>query len=360
MNLLSHHYNIQGYAKGDGMLVHVADLRSGDIVSRDVFNSYGLFVLPAGTQLSQSEIAKLFQHQIDYIDIEPRHGDTGNEPTALRLKPMFEQAVTGSESLFKEALERGVVRQEQIDEVFQPLTDKLPEERDVVSILLLLNTDSEYTFNHSVRVGILAYYIAKWMGRSEEEALTVCKAGFLCDIGKCRIDPALLNKSEPLTEQELRMVRKYPIFGYEIVKRSFRNEIMARAVLQHLERMDGSGHPYGIKGEDIHELARVLAVADVCSAMISTRTYRERRDLLHVLRVLHRLSFDELDPTVVHTFIRRLLPFFIGKTAVLSTGESGVIVMTNPTDFFRPLIRCGETFIDVSRRQDVEVVDIVM
>jgi HD-GYP domain len=342
------------------MQVHVADLRSGDVVSRDIFNAYGLFVLPAGTQLSEMEIAKLFQHQIDYVDIEPRHGDTGNVPTALRLKPMFESAVSGSETLFREALETGIVRQEQMEEVFRPLTDRLPEERDVVSILLLLNSEGEYTFNHAVRVGILAYYIAKWLGRDEKEALTISKAGFLCDIGKCRIDPALLNKSEPLTEQEYRMIRKYPIFGYEIVKRSFKDELMAKAVLQHLERMDGSGHPYGIKGEDIHEAARIIAVADVCSAMVSTRTYRERRDLLHVLRELFRLSFNALDPTVVHTFIRRLLPFFVGKTAVLSNGESGIIVLTNPTDFFRPLIRCGDAFIDVSREQGVEVVDIVM
>lgn len=339
------------------MLVHVADLKSGDIVSRDVFNDYGLFVLPAGTQLSESEIAKLLQHHIEYVDIEPRRGYV---PSALRLKPMFEQAVSGSESLFREALETGLVRREQIEEVYRPLTDKLSEERDVVSILLLLHSESEYTFNHSVRVGILAYYIALWLGWSEEEALTVSKAGFLCDIGKCRIDPALLNKSEPLTEEEMRKVRRYPIHGYEIVKRSFRDDVMAKAVLQHLERMDGSGHPYGLKGEDIHIAARVVAVADVCSAMVSTSTYRERRDLLHVLRELHRLSFNELDPTVVHTFIRRLLPFFVGKTAVLSNGESGVIVMTNPTDFFRPLIRCGDTFIDVSRRMDLEVVDIAM
>ena len=339
------------------MQVHIADLKSGDIVSRDIFNAYGLFVLPAGTRLTESEIAKLFQHHIEYVDIEPRREYV---PTALSLRPMFEKAVSGSESLFRGALEDGFVRQEQFDEVFWPLADKLPEERDVVSVLLLLNTEAEYTFNHAVRVGILAYYIAKWLDWSEEEALTVSKAGYLCDIGKCRIDPALLNKPEPLTEEELRMVRKYPIYGYEIVKRSFGNEIMAKAVLQHLERLDGSGHPYGIKGEDIHIAARILSVADVCSAMISTRTYREKRDLLNVLRVLHRMSFNELDPTVVHTFIRRLLPFFIGKTAVLSNGESGVIVMTNPTDFFRPLVRCGDTFIDVSRRNDVEVVDIVM
>ena len=341
------------------MQVHVADLRSGDVVSRDIFNAYGLFVLPAGTQLSESEIAKLFQHQIEYVDIEPRHSEPGTcrRPAAeadVRVGGVGQRiAVPGS-------VGAGIVRQEQMDEVFRPLTDRLPEERDVVSMLLLLNSEAEYTL--TTRSGWACWPTTSRSGSAvnEEEALTISKAGFLCDIGKCRIDPALLNKTEPLTEEEYRMIRKYPIFGYEIVKRSFKNELMAKAVLQHLERMDGSGHPYGIKGEDIHEAARILAVADVCSAMISTRTYRERRDLLHVLRELFRLSFNELDPTVVHTFIRRLLPFFVGKTAVLSNGESGIIVMTNPTDFFRPLIRCGETFIDVSRQQGVEVVDIVM
>lgn len=344
------------------MLVHVTDVRGGDVVSRDIFNQYGLFVLPAGTQLSDADIAKLYQHNIDYIDIEPRQIDTGAGGSSPQqyLKPMFENAVLGSKSLFMEARESGSIEQETFDVVFQPLADRLPDERDVVSMLLLLNTNEEYTFNHAVRVGILSYYMAKWIDRSEEEALTIGKAGLLCDIGKCRVDPELINKPEPLTEEEYRIIRQYPVHGSEIVKQSFGDELMTTAVLQHLERMDGSGYPQGLRGEEIHYAARIIAVADVCSAMISTRTYRERRDLLHVLRELHRLSFNELDPNIVHTFISRLLPFFIGKTAILSNGQSGVIIMTNPTDYFRPLIRSDDEFIDISRRPEIEVVDIVM
>lgn len=350
------------------MRIHITDLQVDDVISRDIFNAYGLHVLSAGTTLQGAEISRLFQHRVEYVEIEPRqivddHVRPYNEapyPTARRLQPLFTDAVEGCESLFEEALSNGYISTENVEQAYSPLVEQFKQENDVVSLLLLLQSQAEYTFQHSVQVGILSYFIALWTGRSEEEALQVGKAGYLHDIGKALIDRDIINKPGELTDEEYRIIQSYPVFGFDIVHKSFQDEFLAKAVLQHRERMDGSGYPYGVKGSNIHYAARIIAVADIYSAMISTRVYREKRDLLYVLKELHRLSFSELDPAVTHTFIRQMIPQFIGKTAVLSTGESGTIVMTNPTDFFRPLVKVDDTFIDISRHPEIEVVDILM
>jgi HD-GYP domain-containing protein (c-di-GMP phosphodiesterase class II) len=105
-------------------------------------------------------------------------------------------------------------------------------------------------------------------------------------------------------------------------------------------------------------MAKIVAIADVYSAMISSRVYREKRDLLHVLRDMHELSFQELDPDFTHTFIRHMIPNFIGKRVDLTSGESGIIVMTHPTDFFRPLVQVGEQFIDLSVNRKIEITQV--
>jgi HD-GYP domain-containing protein (c-di-GMP phosphodiesterase class II) len=124
--------------------------------------------------------------------------------------------------------------------------------------------------------------------------------------------------------------------------------------------MNGKGYPLGLTRENIHPLARIVAVADTYSAMISSRVYRDKKDLLHVLKEMYELSFQELDPDITHTFIRHMVPSFIGKKVELSTGETGTIVMTHPTDYFRPLVQVGEQFIDLSTQRKHEIIQVFL
>lgn len=345
------------------MRIHITDVKSGDKLSEDTFNSFGLHVLSKGTILNEKELSRLFQHQIDYIEIEWRIGDV---PTIVNeekpaptynplLRPLYQDAVAGAEQLFERALIEGRIYEGDVKESFQPLVDNFRTERDVVSLLLMLNSQDDYTYQHSVQVGMLSYYIALWLGWSEEQTVIAGKAGFLHDIGKCKIAEAILNKPTKLTDDEFDEIKNHPQFGYDILKNSFGDPSIALAALQHHERMDGTGYPNGLSKEDIHPMAKVVAVADVYSAMISSRVYREKKDLLHVLRKMYDLSFQELDPDITHTFIRHMLPNFIGKRVELTTGESGTIVMTHPTDFFRPLVQVGDQFIDLSIQRNQEI-----
>ncbi len=347
------------------MRVHITDVRSGDRLTEDIFNSFGLHVLSKGTMLNDKELSRLYQHQVDFLEIEPRSGQTPEpENTAYNplLRPLYYDAVAGAEQLFERALAEGKIYEEDVKESFQPLVENFKAERDVVSLLLLLNSQDDYTYQHSVQVGMLSYYIARWIGWNEEETVRAGKAGFLHDIGKCKVSDAILNKPDKLTEDEFNEVKNHPRYGYDILKSSMEDSGILLAALQHHERMDGSGYPLGLTKDNIHPLARIVAVADVYSAMISSRTYSEKRDLMIVLREMHELSFSKLDPDITHTFIRHMVPNFIGKKVELTNGEFGTIVMTNPSDYFRPLIQLEltEAFIDLSAQRNYDIKQIFM
>ncbi|KRE46276.1 HD-GYP domain-containing protein [Paenibacillus sp. Soil522] len=297
------------------MRVHVSDLINGDRLSHDTFNDFGLHVLSKGTIVYSQEISRLFQHRIDYIDIDERVNEetkartlesTVNPKWLPTVQPVYKNAVKNIEGLFTKALQ-GEVDEEEVTSMIQPLLNNLQMERDVVSMLLLLNTNDDYTYQHSVQVGMLSYYLATWVGYSNEEAVHIGKAGFLHDIGKCRIQANVLNKPGKLTDDE------------------------------------------------IHPIAKIISVVDIYSAMISERVYQQKRDLLFVLKELYRLSFKELDPFTTQTFIKHMIPNFIGKRVELLSGETGIIIMTHPTEFFRPLIQIDAQFIDMSNERDYEI-----
>ncbi|MFD2117124.1 HD-GYP domain-containing protein [Paenibacillus yanchengensis] len=351
------------------MKVHTIDLIDGDRLEEDVFNHYGLHVLSKGTVLNSREISKLLQHQIEYVDIEQRKHvmlesrtleSTATPKWLPSVKPIYDQTISTIENCFIQAAKDGTVDDEVVTAAIEPLFEHLQLERDVVSMLLLLNNADNYTYQHSVHVGMLTYYLANWLGYSQDEANTIGKAGFLHDIGKAKVDNDILNSPNKLTNDEFEEIKQHTIHGYQIIKKSLDDATLALGALQHHERVNGSGYPYGLTGEHIHPIAKIISVADIYSAMISTRVYQKERDLLFVLRELYRLSFDELDPTTTHTFIKHMIPNFIGKQVKLNNDELGIIIMTHPNEFFRPLVQVDNQFIDLTTEREYEIVHVYL
>jgi putative nucleotidyltransferase with HDIG domain len=344
------------------MRVHIMDLQVGDRLITDTYNLYGLLIVSADTVLDSTDIAKLFQHNIDFVDIGNRgverseSADNGQSARIINeLMPDYEEALGGIKNIFEQVATEGKIDERQVQESFDPLVQQFHREKDIVSLLLTLNNKDDYTYQHSVQVGMLAYYIAKWMNRPESDCLLAGKAGYLHDIGKSKIPESILKKPTRLTEDEFTTIKNHTIYGYDIILKSLGSKPFALAALQHHERFDGSGYPMKLKAKDIHPLAKIIAVADVYSAMISSRVYQKKRDLLTVLKELHRASFTELDPHVVQTFINHMTPNFIGKNILLKNGDFGQVVLINHSDPFRPLIKVNDRFIDLSSERQLEI-----
>lgn len=163
-----------------------------------------------------------------------------------------------------------------------------------------------YTRGHSERVGRASMMIARELGMDDERVEVLRFAGILHDVGKLGVPTRLLRKDGPLTPEERRVIELHPEYGHEMVRGiSFLGEARS-AILHHHERLDGSGYPYGLRGTQIPESARVVAVADAFDAMTSTRSYRRARPVDAALEELKRCAGAQFDPRMVAALARAL------------------------------------------------------
>ena len=137
-----------------------------------------------------------------------------------------------------------------------------------------VETRDPYTAGHQVRSSNIARAIATEMGLSPEKIEAIRMAGPIHDIGKLSVPAEILSKPTKLTSIEFSLIKEHALTGYEMLKDVESPWPLAEIVYQHHERMDGSGYPRNLKGDDIIMEARIMAVADVVESMASYRPYR--------------------------------------------------------------------------------------
>ena len=138
-----------------------------------------------------------------------------------------------------------------------------------------IDAKDTYTNGHSGRVAEYSREIARWYGYSEKKLDDIYMMGLLHDVGKIGVPDAVINKPAKLTDDEFALIKNHPVMGARILKNIKEMPQLANGARWHHERYDGKGYPDGLKGDDIPEEARIIAVADSYDAMTSWRSYRE-------------------------------------------------------------------------------------
>jgi putative two-component system response regulator len=188
------------------------------------------------------------------------------------------------------------------------LESKVKEQREkiekkmletITSLVNALEAKDPYQEGHSKQVKEIALEIANKLEYSNKEKEMLSYAALIHDIGKVGIPDSILMKPETLTEKEYAIMKKHPEIGEFIINPSIRNKKILNAVLHHHERYDGNGFPDGLKGEKIPQSARILAIADSLSAMISKRPYRKGLSKEKIVRELRKNSGTQFDPKLV-------------------------------------------------------------
>ncbi len=169
----------------------------------------------------------------------------------------------------------------------------------VGSLIQAVETKDHYTRGHSERVGAGSTMIAKQLRMADDRRQALYFAGLLHDLGKLGIPTRVLNKNGPLTDDEYDAMKLHPVHGLEMVRGiGFLREAYA-GILHHHERIDGRGYPLGLKGDEIPEFARIIAVADAFDCMTSTRSYRGARTVDDSMAELVRCAGTQFDPRMV-------------------------------------------------------------
>ena len=174
------------------------------------------------------------------------------------------------------------------------------------AVSLVMETRDPYTAGHQRRVAELARAIAKEMGLSEWQIMGIHIAGLLHDVGKVAVPTEILSKPGKINQYEFSLIKNHCRVGYEILQRIDFPWPVTQAILQHHERLDGSGYPEGLSGEDIILEARILGVADVVEAMSSHRPYRPALGLDCALHEISQASGILYDSEVVDACLKLL------------------------------------------------------
>ncbi|PWK15476.1 HD-GYP domain-containing protein [Tumebacillus permanentifrigoris] len=351
--------------------VYVTRLQPGAVLSRDVYNERGQLILPQGTEMTTSLIVRLKQMAtIEVWVAEHMVGPSAPLPTespvptiiTTQPKPSlmdcYSNLIGSVENLFLEARAERRINFEPTRRLLRELAEISSKESNFLHLIINLRTIDEYTFQHSIGVGLLSMQIGEWMGLGPLERQELLIGGTLHDIGKCQIDAAILQKPSRLTMEEYEIVKHHARYGYEILRNSGVDERVAVAAYEHHERNDGSGYPRGLQHDQISRIGRIVAVADVFNAMTSRRVYKDALSYYRVLDEVQNNAFGALDPAVVALFVRKMTSFFVGNQVVLNDGTDGIVVLVPNDRPTRPLVRTATGFVDLLQRSDLYIQEV--
>ncbi len=164
---------------------------------------------------------------------------------------------------------------------------------------------------HVHRVSDLAVNLGTGLALPEDDLERLALAGVLHDVGKIHLDPGILGKPGPLDEEERELMRRHPELGFAMTRNRLDSKV-AEAILYHHERFDGDGYPFGLSGNEIPILSRIVLVADAFDAMTSVRAYQPALPVEYAVDEIRRYAGSQFDPAVVEVFLdlagRDLLP----------------------------------------------------
>jgi putative nucleotidyltransferase with HDIG domain len=194
-------------------------------------------------------------------------------------------------------------------------------------------------FSHSVNVCVLSLVVGTFEGL-EDDVNTLGLGALLHDIGQTRLPRNLTHKNGEFTETERRLIEQHPELGSLILKQSENiPEAVRRIVLEHHERLNGSGYPCGLRRPEIASLSQIVAMTDVYDAMLTGRN-QPPAPPVEVLRQLYlQSSAGGFDRDLVKRIIHGLGAYPIGSLVELNTGERGIVVAPNRIDSLKPTLR---------------------
>ncbi|MEZ5556246.1 HD-GYP domain-containing protein [Haliea sp.] len=353
--------------------VYVADLKPGMYVS-------GLdrpwletpFILQGFRITSEEDIRNLRRHcQYVFVDIEKsRHVDYALQQKKRVQRPrlsreaMFpkrrlvtytdttdwaeeypraEEAVQqlsdGLEEVFQHARDGAAVDVVRVKRSVEPMIDSISRNPDACIWLARLKEQDKYTYQHSLGASIWGVALGRQLGLPRSDLRSLAIGGLLFDIGKLRVDPALLNSDHELTSEELTAVREHVRHGVAMMAETgLMNSDVLDMVAHHHERHNGSGYPQGLSGDAIPIFARIAGIVDCYDAITSHRSYARATSPSAAIKMLYDVKDIDFQAELVEEFIQAVGIYPAGTLIELSSGEVAVVVAEYRTRRLRPRI----------------------
>ncbi len=347
--------------------VPVSTLKPGLTLGQDVLTRKGNLLFPKGQAISNREIEILRAFFISAVAIEVENeeeyntAETQKDDGKEQISP-FTRAYDMMIQLLKSAFISANVGNLPVLEIRTQLENLLAhmDQYNVLTFIPPRFKVGEFVYHNSIMVSLTSYNLGRWHGLPQKDWIQIALAGLLHDIGNIKVDPNLLQKPGKLTVEEFEEIKKHTITGYHILKNiAGINEGAKLAALQHHEREDGSGYPLGVKGDKIHDYAKIIAIADIFHAMTGLRSYKEAISPYLVLEKLVDQSFGKLNPALVQTFIHRVTVFHNGTIVRLSDNSVGEIIFSDRTHPTRPWVKVNGKIINLVTERSLYIRELI-
>lgn len=335
-------------------------LREGMQLAKTIYGKNNELLLNTGVILSKRYIESIrrlkytgvYIHDEISADIEITNiiSDQLRIKTMNGIKKIFMKAGQGKTQIVKEMELRQQIRD---------IVEELLLNRNMMINMIDLRCFDNYTYFHSVNVAVLSIVLGISLGLQKDMLIRLGLGAIMHDIGKVFIDKEILNKPGKLTAEEYNIIKTHSERGYEYIRERFSLPAMSsRAVLEHHEKYDGSGYPYGKQKDEISVFSRIIAVSDVYDALSSERQYRPAVNPSESMEYIMCGSGSLFDPIIVDLFLRKIAPYPVGTMVQLSNNWVAIVVENYESFCLRPTVRvvkqdgkCVEPF-DISLCDD--------
>ncbi|MBA2874324.1 HD-GYP domain-containing protein [Thermaerobacillus caldiproteolyticus] len=356
--------------------VKINQLQEGCILAEEIIGKTKKTIVPKNTVLNANLLQVLEKFLIEdvYVEsvlangdifkpneiIEQRHHSSNEKKE--EIVPLYLKAVQQYKKVFQTWQSGSPVDIGKIRAIIIPLLDKLIDNRSELLTLYRYTTKEEYLYHHAISVGVLSGFLAKHLHYSKGDCYQIALAGILCDCGMAKISEKILMKKSALTAEEYKEIKQHTVFGYKMIQKiPSLKEGVKLAVLQHHERNDGTGYPFGIHEKQIHPYSKIIAVADIYHAMISERLYRRKQSPFKALEQIQIDNFGKVSMEAAQILLDSLTTFNVGTKVKLSNGEIAEIIFIQRKEPTRPIVKTINTneFISLSEQRNMYIEEVI-
>lgn len=347
--------------------MNTEDLRPGMVLARTVINEDMVVILSENTLLTKAHITRLGFLNIPLVFVKDEYEMSANYQTVEAMfnrsnafASQYQEVVSEVNDIFAATADNNSIPIEKTDNLIRQSITPLARQSGAVDYLYDLNHLASDVYNHSLRVAVLAGVIGKWLKMPSKNINELIMAGFLHDIGKTKFPDRLHNRRvETMRGDDFETYLQHTADGHHLLcANPGIPEGVKLAALQHHECMDGSGFPFGTTGQDIHEYARIIAIADMYDNITTEREGFVRQTPFTAIARITEQMYTKLDPSICVVILKQIKNAFLGSSVTLNDGRKGTIVRY-PNDLAEhPLVSiAAEEIIDLNMDRTLRIVE---
>ena len=309
---------------------------------------------------TQREADQKIQDEFDQLSV-PAAGPSDSsrfKAELIRAKQLISEARLTTQKLMHDVKLGQRMEMHQVESIVDQMVSSVLRNKDALVSLLRIKEADEYTYVHSISVSALCISFAQGLAFEAAQIKQIGIGGLLHDIGKMKVPPDILNKPGPLTEKEFEIMKRHVKDG-ETTLEQYPNldQDCTCVTSHHHERLDGTGYPAGLKGDEISEFGQIAAIVDIYDALSSERCYKNALPPTAALKKLYEWSPSYLNRELVEKFIAHIGIYPIGTLVRLENSLLAIVVDHGEKNLLHPVVRA---VYDVKKALRLVPFDIVL